>query len=94
MQLFVQLLVGREQAPRSSGKELAKIVAGTASPSALLNLDFRVAAFAGVHALACIFSLKAVLQRRYPTLILSRDTALVTSPLRPGDVHGKLCPIN
>jgi len=32
------------------------------SPSALSNLDFRVAAFAGVHALACIFSLKAVLQ--------------------------------
>ncbi len=70
--------VGREQAPRSSGNTIAAIGAGTASPSALSNLDFRVAAFAGVHALACIFSLKAVLQRRYPTLILSRDKALVS----------------
>ena len=37
MQLFVPLGVGCEQAPRSSGSELAKIVAGTASPRLLVT---------------------------------------------------------
>ena len=37
MQLFVPLGVGREQAPRSSGSGLAKIVAGTASPRLLVT---------------------------------------------------------
>ncbi len=36
-QLFVPLGVGREQAPRSSGSGLAKIVAGTASPRLLVT---------------------------------------------------------
>ena len=49
---------------------------GTKATNALSIFNFRVAAFVGVHALACISSLKAVLQRRYPTLIRNRDKAL------------------